>query len=488
MSSPSRKQLLLRLHEGRRLTDALFAQILPDALAERPIAERHRFVFYVGHVDVFDWNLIVRDALGGAAKRPDFESLFAFGIDPIGGDVPTDAPLDWPSIEVLRSWIAEMRADVDRAVMSAPFSESESGSSRAGESEWATMREAPWMRQGWAVHIAIEHRLMHFETLSYLMSRLPLDRKVKGPLPRLVDGPLPDRRWIEIPAGSAMLGLSRAAHPYLGWDNEYEAHEVEVPGFRIDSHKVTNADFLRFLEDGGYQRRELWTHPSSSASPVATPANDSAAHPLPFEDDWSWRQRVKLEHPLFWNRSNAAKKWAFRGMFAEIPLPLSWPAWVSHAEARAYAKWRNARLPTEAEWHRAAYASPDGEARAYPWGNEAPVPGVHGNFGHVHDDPTPVGAHPRGASAFGVDELIGNGWEWTSTPFAAFEGFEPLPFYLGYSKNFFDGHHFVMKGGSPKTDASMLRRSFRNWFQPHYPHVYAGFRCVDARSTHGDHR
>jgi formylglycine-generating enzyme required for sulfatase activity len=103
----------------------------------------------------------------------------------------------------------------------------------------------------------------------------------------------------------------------------------------------------------------------------------------------------------------------------------------------------------------------------------------HGNFDFHQWDPAPAGAHPEGASAFGVHDLVGNGWEWTRTPFAPFRGFAPMPFYPGYSANFFDGKHYVMKGGSPRTAACMLRRSFRNWFQPHYPYVYATFRCVE---------
>jgi formylglycine-generating enzyme required for sulfatase activity len=104
---------------------------------------------------------------------------------------------------------------------------------------------------------------------------------------------------------------------------------------------------------------------------------------------------------------------------------------------------------------------------------------MRGNFHHQRWDASPVDAHPAGVSAFGVHDLVGNGWEWTSTLFAPLPGFEPFPFYHGYSANFFDGKHFVMKGGSARTDACMLRRSFRNWFQPHYPYVYATFRCVE---------
>ena len=161
-------------------------------------------------------------------------------------------------------------------------------------------------------------------------------------------------------------------------------------------------------------------------------------------------------------------------MFEEIPLPLTWPVYVSHAEAAAYARWAGKALPTEAQWHRAAYGSPSGRERLYPWGDEAPD-AWRGNFDFASWEPTPVASHPLGASAFGVFDLLGNGWEWTSTPFAPLPGFQPFPFYRQYSADFFDGKHFVMKGGSQRTAASMLRRSFRNWFQPHYPYVYAKF-------------
>ena len=123
--------------------------------------------------------------------------------------------------------------------------------------------------------------------------------------------------------------------------------------------------------------------------------------------------------------------------------------------------------------------TPDGAMeRSYPWGEQEPDD-RRGNFDFHSWDLSPVGAHTAGASAFGVHDLVGNGWEWTRTEFAPFPGFTAMPFYPGYSANFFDGKHYVMKGGSPRTAACMLRRSFRNWFQPHYPYVYATFRCVE---------
>ncbi|MGH7783073.1 MAG: SUMF1/EgtB/PvdO family nonheme iron enzyme, partial [Candidatus Binatia bacterium] len=136
------------------------------------------------------------------------------------------------------------------------------------------------------------------------------------------------------------------------------------------------------------------------------------------------------------------------------------------------------RLPNEAEFHHACYSGPDGTEARYPWGNSAPAP-RHGNFNLTSWSPTPVGSNPAGVSRWGVGELVGNGWEWTDTPFAPFPGFTPyMNRYPDYSKDFFDGKHFVVKGASWATAAELLRLTFRNWYQDHYPHVFAKFRCA----------
>jgi len=144
--------------------------------------------------------------------------------------------------------------------------------------------------------------------------------------------------------------------------------------------------------------------------------------------------------------------------------------YVSQAEANAYACWAGKALPTEAQWQRAAF----GDVRT----GEAAEQAVGGNYDFRRWDPVPVNAEPENTNSLGLADFVGNGWEWTSTLFAAFPGFEPFSFYQGYSANFFDNQHYVMKGGSMRTAACLVRPSFRNWFQPHYPHVYAGFRCV----------
>jgi formylglycine-generating enzyme required for sulfatase activity len=163
-------------------------------------------------------------------------------------------------------------------------------------------------------------------------------------------------------------------------------------------------------------------------------------------------------------------------MFDRFELPMAWPVYVSHAEASAFARWRDARLPSEAEFQRAAFGSPDGERR-HPWGADEPT-AEHGVFDFSSWDPEPAGTHPRGASAWGVEDLVGNGWQWTSTTFAPFPGFRSMASYPEYSADFFDGEHFVMKGASPATARELLRPTFRNWFRARYPYVYATFRCV----------
>ena len=432
-----RQQLLDRIDEARRRSDALFKVVRSGSLYDRPIPERHRIVFYVGHLEAFDWNLLHENVLGLKSFHPEFDRLFAFGIDPVGGGLPSDQPSDWPSLDVVRDYVERIRAALDEKLADGRLESYAQG------------------RDGFPLdtllNVAIEHRLMHVETLAYMLHQLPFDRKAhEGTSRHLATSPVA-HRMVEIPAGIATLGLPRVGEIF-GWDNEYEAHSAQVPAFEIDQYEVTNRQYLDFMAAGGYETRAFWS-----------------------EEDWNWKTARAVSHPVFWTKTGGA--WFYRTMFDEIPLSLDWPVYVSHAEAMAYARWAGKSLPTEEQWHRAAYGAGGGSERQYPWGNEAPNPNL-GNFDFSSWDPMAVNSFPAGRSAFGVHDMLGNGWEWTSTVFQPFPGFEAFPFYRGYSADFFDGKHFVMKGGSARTAACMLRPTFRNWFQAHYQYVYAGFRCV----------
>ena len=433
-----RPNLLRRVLDARRQSDALFDLVRHDSLYERPIPERHRIVFYIGHLEAFDWNLLRENVLGLKSFHPEFDRLFAFGIDPIGGGLPSDRPSDWPDMESLYSYVKRIRGTLDENL--------------ADEGP----KPYPQTPDGFSVdsllNVAIEHRLMHVETLAYMLHQLPLERKIRENDPPHPLAPPVKHGMVEIPAGVARLGLSRSAETF-GWDNEYEQHTRHVPAFEIDRYMVTNQRYLEFMAAGGYDTRGLWN-----------------------DQDWDWKTAHGITHPWFWKR--VGDGWMYRTMFDEIPLPMDWPVYVSQAEAEAYARWAGKSLPTEEQWHRAAYGTGKDSQTPYPWGTEAPNPSL-GNFDLERWDPLPVTAFARGQSSLGVHGMVGNGWEWTSTAFAPFPGFEPFPFYRGYSADFFDGKHFVMKGGSTRTAACMLRATFRNWFQAHYQYVYAGFRCVN---------
>ena len=441
-----RDGLMERVYDARRRSDALFSVVRTGSLYERPIPERHRIIFYVGHLEAFDWNLLRENIFDRKSFHPEFDRLFAFGIDPVSGGLPSDQPSDWPSLDAVHDYVTEVRVALDEKLADGAL-----------ESRAQT-------RDGFPVDsllsVAVEHRLMHVETLAYILHRLSLDKKVRQGDPQKVDSAPVVHGMVEVPAGVATLGLRHGSENF-GWDNEYEANLVDVPAFVVDQYKVTNRQYLEFVAAGGYDTRGFWG-----------------------DDDWNWKTARGISHPAFWKKTSgrwtedrAGDRWLYRTMFDEVPLPFDWPVYVSHAEASAYARWAGKSLPSEAEWHRAAYGVAGGRESIYPWGSEAPS-ARFGNFDFHGWDPTPVNAFPEGRSAFGIDDILGNGWEWTSTVFAPFPGFEPFPFYRGYSADFFDGKHFVMKGGSARTAACMLRPTFRNWFQAHYQYVYAGFRCV----------
>lgn len=431
-----------RLCDVRRLTDNLFEIVHSDALYDRPIAERHRLIFYLGHLEAFDWNLFRHRRPELNSPQPAFDHLFAFGIDPVDGGLPTDRPEDWPPVAEVRRYNGETRRRLD-----ALFETGDPGLSPAS----AAILESTLL------HVAIEHRLMHAETLAYLFHRMSYAQKVHQPQPSVL-GHAGQPQMISIPEGTATLGLSPDS-PQFGWDNEFAIHRVQVPAFCIDKFMVSNGDFLRFMLDDGYERRLLWK-----------------------DADWEWIQVHHIRQPAFWKSQGT--QWLWQAMFEEMELPLDWPVYVSHAEASAYARWAGKSLPSEAQWHRAAYGSPNATERAYPWGSDTPTP-EKGNFDFLRWDPSPVDSFAEHTSAFGVTGMLGNGWEWTSSEFGPLPGFTPFSFYQGYSANFFDGQHFVLKGGSSRTAASLLRPSFRNWFQPHYQYAYTGFRCVSDSSSQG---
>ena len=436
-----RDEMLRWYRRNRARSRVLFDLLADEAYYSQPIALRHPIVFYEGHLPGFSFNTLVKRGLGRPSIDARLETLFARGIDPDEGakdqDVAEPRRATWPE----RAVVEQFAAEADREVVDAL--------SRADIEQPGH----PLLDRAEAVFTILEHEAMHQETLLYMWHRLAFEHK-RRPAGYSVraNGSSPAREWVEVPGGCATLGVDRGSIRF-GWDNEFPSRSATVEPFAIERHDVTNERFLEFVEAGGYREERWWT-----------------------PQDWRWVQDERVTHPLFWEREDGA--WLWRAMFERIPLPLSWPVYVSHAEASAYARWSGARLPTEAEFQRASYGSPSGERR-YPWGDAEPT-SAQGVFDFDSWDPQPAGSHPTGSSAWGVEDLVGNGWEWTSTTFAPFPGFRAMSSYPEYSADFFDGQHVVMKGASPATARELIRPTFRNWFRSRYPYVYATFRCANA--------
>ena len=409
-----RGALIARYRGGRARSASLFASVAREAYYDAPIPLRHPFVFYDGHLPAFAYLVLHERALGGAPIDAALEALFERGIDPAGLEAAARHRRDdWPDRAAVRRFAAACDAALIADIAGAQLEDPGN----------------PLLIGAQALFAILEHEEMHQETLSYIINRLPAGSK-RGDGGAVRDVTPARREPVAIAAGRATLGRARDAG--FGWDNEFGSASVDVRAFGIDAYDVTNGDYLAYVDAGGTA-------------------------------------------PPFWFRREGA--WWLHGAYADVPLPLSWPVYTSYDEAAAFCARAGARLPSEAEYDRAAYGSPAGNEGRFPWGDAPPGP-QHGNFNFRRFDPEPVGSSPAGASAWGVEDLVGNGWEWTSTPFAPFPGFEPLASYPRYSTDFFDGRHYVLKGASPVTSSNLVRRSFRNWYYADYRYMYATFRRV----------
>ena len=293
--------------------------------------------------------------------------------------------------------------------------------------------------------MVIQHEHQHDETM---LATHQL-RKVISHLSEqdLATGVTPWEAETYIPGGPFVMGTSD--HP-AAYDNERPAHVVDVPAYFIDTVPVSNGDYLAFIEAGGYDE-ERWWHPKG----------------------WEWRQTKQIGAPAFWFKEGV---WLRRRFGTVEPVPFDEA--VQHVcwyEADAYARWAGKRLPTEAEWEKAARGD---DKRTYPWGDTYDPERV--NLGQRRLRPSPVGSFPEGASPYGVRQLLGDVWEWTSTDFHGYPGFRVYP-YKEYSEVFFGPDYKVLRGGSWATDPSACRTTFRNWDYPIRRQIFAGFRC--ARSV-----
>jgi gamma-glutamyl hercynylcysteine S-oxide synthase len=315
------------------------------------------------------------------------------------------------------------------------------------------------LERGFAFGMIVQHEQQHDETMlatHQLRAGAPVLGAAAPPAPILTVGA--DRLPAEVLIAGGSFTMGTSTEPWA-LDNERPAHAVDVPAFWIDTTPVTNAAFIEFIDDGGYDDERWWT-----------PAG------------WRHRQQAGLGAPLFWSRAGASQAgesgWLRRSFGRIVAVDPAEPVvHVCWYEADAYARWAGKRLPTEAEWEKAARHDPaTGRSRRFPWGDDEPNP-ERANLGQLHLRPAAAGSYPDGASAYGVRQLMGDVWEWTSTWFHPYPGFRAWP-YREYSEVFFGGDYPVLRGGSFGTDPAAARGTFRNWDHPIRRQIFSGFRCA----------
>ncbi len=459
MNDTQLNSLARAFDETRAHTLRLFDLVRDEADLHRSPGFGFRpLLWHLAHIGVFEAYWILQQA--GAQASPDerYQRIF----DPIA--TPREESKQLPARAEMEDYLARVRERVS------DFMEAARGDS--GDDASSLLRDA------YVFRLVLEHERQHQETLAYLLQLLdpesktppPIDADDEAaaalevatrdtlPLPS-VASLMPQGGMVEVAAGEITLGAAGGAE--FVYDNELPAHRVSVPAYKIDRLLTTNQDYAEFVDAGGYARREWWS-----------------------DEGWTWRERENWMHPLFWSRADGTDVWRSRTMFADgIRQPRHPVVGVSWYEAEAYARFRDKRLPTEAEWVRAASCSGDATAnerpRVYPWGDDADdaAAATHGNFDFRRWGTSPVGSFPAGVSNAGCLDMAGNVWEWTSDPFAPFPGFAAYP-YPEYSAEWFDGDHRVLKGGSWATRPALLRVSFRNFFRRHFRIAFAGIRCA----------
>ena len=425
-----KQMLAAELDRARRRSAGLTVDVLDDG---ELLAQHSRLmsplVWDLAHVGNYEELWLLRAAVGTEPIRPELDDVYDAFEHPRAQRpaLPLLPPGEATGyLETIRSQVLD---SLDRVRL---------------------MPDNPLLADGFVYRMVIQHEHMHDETMlaTHQLRRGKAVLDDRPPPAPAADGGLPAE--VFVPAGAFMMGTSTDLWSY---DNERPGHRVNVDGFWIDTTPVTNAQYLAFVQAGGYDDPRWWTAAG-----------------------WHWRQQSGKRTPAFWLRDGAG--WLRRRFGRVEPLPADQP--VMHVclhEAQAYARWAGRRLPTEAEWEKAAAWDPvAGRSRRYPWGDQPPSSAL-ANLGQQHHQPAAVGAYPAGASAYGVHQLVGDVWEWTASVFRGYPGFRSFP-YREYSEVFFGQDYAVLRGGCWATDPVACRNTFRNWDHPIRRQIFCGFRTA----------
>jgi gamma-glutamyl hercynylcysteine S-oxide synthase len=426
----SKDVVVTELQEARERT-----RFLLEGVSEKDLAVQHDsimspLIWDYGHIGNYEELWLLQKAHGKVLSKRELYDMYDASLHP-REERPSLNLLDWASanryLDAVRKAVLEVLEDANFDA------------------------DDPLLKDGFVYNLIIQHEHQHNETM---LQTLQL-KKGEGYKPEahveLPAGGTIKEEMVTVPGGEFIMGTDDRVRAL---DNERTAHVMYLPDFLIDTTPVTNAAFAEFVEDGGYERPELW----KSAG-------------------WEYIKEESIGAPKHWYQPEPHSWWTERFGFDEPLNPAAPVVHVSWYEADAYARWTGKRLPTEAEWEKAASWDPlTGTKRLYPWGNDEPT-AAHANLDQLSFSPAEVGAYPAGASAYGALGMIGDVWEWSSSDLHAYPGFEAFP-YREYSEVFFGPDYKVLRGGSWATRPGAMRNTFRNWDYPIRRQLFVGFRCV----------
>lgn len=423
-----KESLRERLEEARARTDQLLAPVSDADLMKQHNGLMSPLVWDLGHIGNFEELWLVQRLRGTRPTNPQYDDMYDAFEHPRG----TRVSLPLLDRQQCVDYLAAVRSSALEALRAADL---ENGD--------------PLVRDGFVFNMLVQHEYQHNETMLATL-------QLMGPpgyrphIPPRRTGPVPIQDMVLVEAGAFVMGTDDRT---VAYDNERLAHEVFLPSFWIDTAPVPNAAYAEFIEDGGYRRPELYSQAGRD-----------------------WLASARVEAPQFWERHDGG--WQVNRFGHLAPLSSNEPVQhVCYYEAEAYARWRGKRLPTEAEWEKAASWDPERELkRLYPWGNELPTP-EYANLDQLSFGPMEIGAYPAGSSWYGCHQMIGDVWEWVASNFHRYPGFQAWP-YREYSEVFFGDEYRMLRGGSWATRPGVIRNTFRNWDYPIRRQIFSGFRCA----------
>lgn len=433
-----RQRIAAEIEEARQRTRYLLESVSDEDLQAQHDPVMSPLIWDYGHIGYYEDLWLLQSLVGRGLRNDEVDDIY----DASQHSRDERPDLDLMDREQAEKFLDRVRGEALQALENLEDEDFENGDGLT--------------REGFVYRMVLQHEHQHNETM---LQTLQLMQSASGyrPEPEIElpenPGGEPDGNVVFVPGGRFTMGTDE---PSFAFDNERPAHPRHVPGFYIDRTPVTNRAFLKFVGDGGYEREELWD-----------------------PEGWRWIKSENLRTPKNWYQKEPHDWWTRRFGFDEPLRPDAPVIHVSWYEADAYARWAGKRLPTEAEWEKAAAWDPaTGEARDYPWGDEPPrANDDRANLDQLAFRPADVGAYPAGASPCGALGMIGDVWEWTASDFEGYPGFAAFP-YPEYSEVFFGEDYKMLRGGSWATRPASIRNTFRNWDHPIRRQLFVGFRCA----------